>query len=147
MVWHFFKRFASIFYFYFRIILNYFIIILNKNKSYKNKILFIDALNQTERLENKNFLSTKNIKFIHNIYENFIVKEGISYIATTEEIKNKNFSLHLRDFVITDSIQELRESRTPIQKSIQIYKNSSESLANGLKQWKECVNIESRSFM
>ena len=114
------------------------IVILQKNKKpeRKNKILFINAFDQVERSKNKNYLSDQNIQFISKIFEDFSTDEGISHVATYEEIKKRNFSLHIRDFVLPPSVLELRKSNLSVEKAISNWKKSSKQLTQFLIQTK-----------
>jgi type I restriction enzyme M protein len=104
------------------------IMILNQNKKNKEKVLFIDALDQVKRLGNKNYLSENNLKEIFDTYSNFKTKKGISYLATKKEIiKNGNLlriSLYIKNnslekiSTIHDSIDDWKKSRDDLIKSL-----------------------------
>ena len=106
------------------------IVILQKNKKpkRKNKILFIDALNQVERHDHQNYLSTQNIKLISDIFNNFKNVEGISHVANLDDVKKEYFSLHIRNYVLPKLILDLRKTNLPLKKTIFNWEKSSQKL-------------------
>jgi len=77
------------------------IVVLRNNKSErrKNKVLFIDALDQVERSGNKNYLSNQNLDFISSLFEEFSTVDGRSYVADFEELKKNQFLLNIPIYV------------------------------------------------
>lgn len=69
----------------------------NKKPARKNKVLFVNALNQIARDGTFTYLSEQDIKAIFDIYENFKAVEGRSHIAEFDEIESNGclFSIPL----------------------------------------------------
>lgn len=70
------------------------ILVINKSKIHKNKILFIDASKEYIKKERgRNDLSIEHIERIIKTYHNFEQIEGYSKIVNLSEIKNNRFEL------------------------------------------------------
>jgi type I restriction enzyme M protein len=114
----------------------------NKKKDHKNKILLINADNEVERNNKKNELTSKNIENIMKIINDFKTVDGVSALIDNEQIKNNNFVLHIRDFIISTSILELRKTNLPIEKITSNWTQSSNQLKNSLREFKSKLGIE-----
>jgi len=110
------------------------IVVLRKNKKqeHKNKVLFIDALDQVERSGHKNYLSEKNIELISKIFDNFSVIKGISYVADFEEIKKNDFLLSLSLYIK----KKKKIKNLSLEDTIIEWKKSSKHLASSLSKIK-----------
>ncbi len=77
------------------------IMIFNNNKKGKRKdhVLFINAVKDFERINNKNFVNNTHIKKISNVYEKFETVQDFSYVAHTDEIKQKDNLLSISLYV------------------------------------------------
>jgi type I restriction enzyme M protein len=106
------------------------IMILNKNKNSanKNKIFFIDAINENEKFEKKNRLSKQNIKNISELYKNFKSDKKISRLVDIKEIEKHEFELHIRNYIVPTLIVELRKKMVPIDNAIFNWKQSKQQL-------------------
>jgi type I restriction enzyme M protein len=63
----------------------------NKKPDRKNKVLFVNALDQIARYGTFTYLSEQNIKTIFDIYKNFKTVEERSYLAKFDEIESNDF--------------------------------------------------------
>jgi type I restriction enzyme M protein len=100
------------------------IMILNQNKKEKEKVLFIDGLDQVTRLKSKNYLSTSNLKEIFDTYTKFKTKKGRSYLATTKEIVDKDCLLSIQHYISKNSLEKI----PTIKESIEEWMMSSDDL-------------------
>lgn len=110
------------------------IVVLRKNKdpTRKNRVLFIDALDQIERSGNKNYLSEQNIELISKIYDDFSTIKGRSYVADYEEIKKNGFLLSLPLY-----IKNIKKTKIPtISAAISEWKESSKNITISLSEIK-----------
>ena len=115
------------------------IVVLRKNKDSKrkNKVLFIDALDQVERSGNKNYLSEQNIELISKIFDDFSTIKGRSYVADYEEIKKNGFLLSLPLY-----IKNIKKTKIiPISTAISEWKESSKILTTSLSEIKADLKV------
>ncbi len=85
------------------------IVIFNKQKKNKEKVLFIDASKDFVQGKNQNFLGENHIQHIVDVFNQFhdhiidkgIVKEKFAYIASLAEIKENDFNLNIPRYVDT----------------------------------------------
>ncbi|WP_454055264.1 N-6 DNA methylase [Clostridium sp. Marseille-Q7071] len=83
------------------------VLIINKDKPIKNKILFIDASKEfTKKERGRNDLSEEHIEKIINAYCNFVEKKGYSKIVELSTIANNKFELD-SSFYINYTIKNL----------------------------------------
>lgn len=97
------------------------ILICKKSKSQdlKNKILFIDAVKEVERISTESNLTEENISKISNIYFSHKSEIGFSKVATVDEIKQQDYILTLPLYV-----KKIKEEKEIDNISInEIYKN------------------------
>lgn len=127
------------------------IVIFNKNKQNKNKVLFIDASREFKAAKNQNVLEPEHINKIVDVYREFsspfegglrgmtlpetgIVIEKYASIADFEEIKENDFNLNIPRYVDTfeeeeevdiaavqREIRELEAKRAELDKEIEVY--------------------------
>lgn len=74
----------------------------NKLKQRKGKVLFIDARKEFENEKTLSYLSQLNIETIFSAYNSFEDIKGFSYVATIDEIIQKDSSLSVPLFVKKD---------------------------------------------
>ena len=115
------------------------IVVLRKNKDQKrkNKVLFIDALDQVERSGNKNHLSEQNIELISKIFDDFSTIKGRSYVADYEEIKKNDFLLSLPLYIQNKNKTKI----IPVSNATAEWKQSSKVLAKSLSEIKADLNV------
>lgn len=85
------------------------IIIFNKEKKNKQKVLFIDASKDFVPGKNQNVLGAEHIKHIVNVFTRFhdnktdagLVEDKFAYIATLDEIKENDYNLNIPRYVDT----------------------------------------------
>ena len=77
------------------------IMIFRKNKTGKRKdhVLFINAIKDFERIDNKNFVNESHIKKISDVYEKFETVKDFSYVADNDEIKQNDNLLSIALYV------------------------------------------------
>ena len=81
------------------------IMVLKKSKT-DNKILFIDASNEFEKVTNNNMLSPENIKKIVDVFSSRENVEHFSYLATYDDIVKKNYNLSISTYVEQEDKRE-----------------------------------------
>jgi type I restriction enzyme M protein len=65
----------------------------------KKKILFINGLNEIIQVKNMAFLSEANITNLHKLYVDYKNIPGLSYVASLEEVRNKDYNLNIPYYV------------------------------------------------
>jgi len=76
------------------------IVIFNRNKSNKKKILFIDASHEYEAKRGQNFLDDKHISHIVSAYHEFKDEKGFAKLVTVEEVAKNKYNLSVDSYVI-----------------------------------------------
>lgn len=90
------------------------IVICNKNKPQerKNKILFINALNEVTKKNSQSYLEDKHIEKIANVYHNYLENNGFSRIATIKDVENNKFLLSLSLYTVTLDNENTNQEKT-----------------------------------
>ena len=79
----------------------------NKKPNRKNKVLFIQAVNEVRSDKTMSYLNPEHITRIHNAYTNFKNEKTFTAVVDNEEIlKDKNSRLSVQLFVKEDKIEE-----------------------------------------
>lgn len=78
------------------------IIVVNKNKKYKDEILLINASTLYKREGRINKLTNEAIDQIYKIYKNWKEEEGFSKIVNKKEIVKNNYDLNLPKYINTN---------------------------------------------
>lgn len=81
------------------------IMVMKKNKT-DNNTLFIDASNECVKVTNNNKLTKVNIDHIVDVFSNRTEEEHLSYLASYEEIKEKEYNLSVSTYVEAEDIRE-----------------------------------------
>lgn len=113
------------------------ILIINKNKKEKDKVLLINASKFFEKGRPKNFIPEDKIKQIVDIYHKFKEEKGISKIVTKEEITKNDFNLSPSRYVSQageDTTLPLDEAVTLLKEAEEERKISDKTLNNVLEQ-------------
>jgi len=113
------------------------ILIINKNKKHKNKILLINASKLFEKGRPKNFLPEKSIKQIAEIYHKWKEEKGISKIITKEEAAKNDYNLSPSRYVAQDSGEEvlpLEDAIVQLQEAEEERKQADEKLNEVLEE-------------
>jgi type I restriction enzyme M protein len=118
------------------------ILIFNKQKINKEKVLFIDASKDFVSGKNQNVLGENHIQHITGIFTQFhdtkmdkgIVEDKFAFIASFEEIKENDFNLNIPRYVDTfepepeidikavmDEIKSLEAKRDELDNEIKVY--------------------------
>ena len=113
------------------------ILIINKNKKHKNKILLINASKLFEKGRPKNFLPEKSIRQIAEIYHKWKEEKGISKIITKEEAAKNDYNLSPSRYVAQDSGEEvlpLEDAIVQLQEAEEERKQADEKLNEVLEE-------------
>lgn len=88
------------------------IVVCNKNKpkDRKGKILFINGLDEVIEEKQMAFLSSENIKNLHDLYLRYTNLDKKSYVSTIGEIAENNFSLNVPLYVQKYDLGEIKAS-------------------------------------
>ena len=107
------------------------IVVCNKNKpkERKGKILFINGLNEVVEETNTSHLSEDNIKSLYTLFKDYKNKPKYSYVASLDEVKEKEYNLNVPLYVEKYEVGELKESVSEL-----------------LKKWKDETNKLAKSF-
>jgi type I restriction enzyme M protein len=100
------------------------ILIINKNKKHKNKVLLINASNLYEKGRPKNFLPEKQIKKVSQIYLKWKEEEGISRIVTKAELIKNDYNLAPSRYVANNG----DDDSLPLEEAIVLVKEAEEEL-------------------
>lgn len=76
---------------------------MNKPKKHKNKILFINAVNEVSRDRAQSFLTDEHLQSIVEAYQTFGDIEGFSRVVSNDEIRGKGNNLSIPLYVRTDN--------------------------------------------
>jgi type I restriction enzyme M protein len=103
------------------------ILVINKRKKEKEKILLINASKLFEKGRPKNFLPDSTIEQVAKIYHNFKEEEGLSRIITKEEAARNDYNLSPSRYVaqngeddtldLEDAVVQLKEAEEERQKA------------------------------
>ena len=107
------------------------IVILNANKKYRNKVIFINATDQVKRHGKKNYLEQQHIENISTIFKNFQTVSQRSYVATNDEIQDNGFLLRVSIYVKDSN----HKNNYSIKNVIKQWRDSSKKLNNALTQF------------
>jgi len=83
------------------------IIVINKNKKHKGRILLINASKEFEKERPKNYVTDEGINKVVDVYRNWKEIEKFSKIITIEETVKNDYNLSPSRFVAIDSEEEL----------------------------------------
>jgi type I restriction enzyme M protein len=86
---------------------------MNKPKERRNKVLFINAINEVTRERAQSFLTDEHIERIVAAWHTFADEDGFARVATNEEIREKGNNLSIPLYVRTASKQQLTLSEQP----------------------------------
>jgi len=98
------------------------IMVINKNKRNKGKILLINASKMFEKGRPKNFLPDPAIQQIADIYHGFKEEEGISKIIENEEAVKNDYNLSPSRYVA----QNEEDTTLPLEEAIVLLKEAEE---------------------
>ena len=98
------------------------ILIINKDKKKKDKVLLINASKLFEKGRPKNFIPDNQVKVISEIYHKFKEEKGISKIVSKEEITKNDFNLSPSRYVS----QVGKDTTLPLDEAITLLKEAEE---------------------
>lgn len=78
----------------------------NKSENRKDKILFIDALNEVKREKTNSFLTNDNIERIHKAYLDFKNEEGFARVMTMKEVLDNDGNLKVSKYIRSSKIPD-----------------------------------------
>lgn len=81
------------------------IMVMKKNKA-DSKVLFIDASDECVKVTNNNKLTPGNLDNIVNAFVQRIEKAHFTYLATYEEVKDRNYNLSVSFYVEAEDTRE-----------------------------------------
>lgn len=84
----------------------------NKAEEKKNKILFINALNEIKQEKTISYLEKNNIDKIYQTYKDYEDFESFSRIVDIEEIEKNNFSLSIPLYITNNKKNESEDFKT-----------------------------------
>ncbi len=96
------------------------ILVINKNKKNKNKILLINASKLFEKGRPKNFIPENHIKNISEIYYEFKEEKGISKVVSKEEVMKNDYNLSPSRYVS----QNGEDKTLPIEEALVLFKQA-----------------------
>ncbi len=94
----------------------------NKGENRKDKILFIDALNEVKREKTNSFLTKDNIGRIHTAYIDFKNEKGFARIMTMKEVLENGGNLKVSKYIRSSKIPNKETSTLE-----ELYKEFNES--------------------
>ncbi|MFQ3675294.1 MAG: N-6 DNA methylase [Endomicrobiia bacterium] len=111
------------------------ILVINKNKKRKDKVLLINASKLFEKGRPKNFLPDSAIKQIAEIYHSFKEQEGISKIVTKEEVIKNDYNLSPSRYVSTNDA----DTTLPLDEAVVLLKEAKEEQDRTEKKLREVL--------
>jgi type I restriction enzyme M protein len=113
------------------------ILIINKDKKHKNKVLLINGSKLFEKGRPKNFMPDSAVEKIASIYLKWKEEEGISKIVTAEEIAKNDYNLSPSRYVAqngTDETLDLEDAYVQLKEAEEERKQADEKLKKILEQ-------------
>ncbi|MCX6803840.1 MAG: N-6 DNA methylase, partial [Candidatus Diapherotrites archaeon] len=98
------------------------ILIINKKKKYKDKILLINASKLFEKGRPKNFLTEIAIKLISETYLNFKEEKELSKIVKKEELVKNDYNISPSRYISSN----IEDTTLPLEEAVVLFKESKE---------------------
>ncbi len=108
----------------------------------KRKILLIDARNEIREERTQSYLDSNHILKIHSAYESFKDIEDFSKIAELDEIRRKDYSLNIKEYIIDKKYIDEELKTHPVSYFIEEWNRSSTGLKESLKSLRETIKNE-----
>jgi type I restriction enzyme M protein len=127
---------------------------MRKPQNRKNKILFINALNEVTRERAQSFLTNDHIQRIVTAYRNFDDVDGFARVAGTDEIReresNLSIALYVRSNNGSPNLNKVAESQAPygadsLEKAIAEWQQSSARLRKSMGELFETLKASTLS--
>ena len=112
------------------------IIICSKNKSVKNKVVFINAVNDVVRKNAESYLTDKHIEKISSAYFNHTDIDGFCKVVSNEDIKNADLNISL----YASPQMNKERSTLSVEESITNWKDVSSNMHNCFTTLKSLIN-------
>ncbi|MDE1871209.1 MAG: SAM-dependent DNA methyltransferase [Candidatus Micrarchaeota archaeon] len=113
------------------------ILIINKDKKFKNKILLINASKLLEKRRPKNFIPENEILHISNIYKKFKVEDSISKIVSNGDLAKNDYNISPSRYISqngNDKVLPLDEAVTLLKAAEEERKHADKNLNNVFEQ-------------
>lgn len=101
----------------------------NKIGKRKNRVLFINAINDFTKIKHKNFLNKSHIKKISDVYKKFKTTPDFSYVADTNEISENYNLLNIALYVK----HKVKDKGPSLKIAVKDWQKSKKLLSNSLK--------------
>ena len=112
------------------------ILVINREKKQKDKVLLINSSKLFEKGRPKNFLPDSAINQISDIYLNFKEEEGISKIASKEELVKNDYNLSPSRYVSTNG----EDTTLPLDEAVVLLKEAKEEQQKADTKLKEVLS-------
>ena len=108
---------------------------MNKPSARRGRIQFINAVNEVTRERALSFLTDEHVQHIVDIYEGFKDESGFARVASTKEVRAKDFSLSIPLFVEPDPTNRTGSAQKPplLSGALTEWLTSSDAVATALK--------------
>jgi type I restriction enzyme M protein len=103
----------------------------NKETSWKDKVLIINAVKEVRQDKNIAFLEAQHIQRIYNAYKTFKDDDGFSKVVSIEELLNHNASLNMSLYVSNVAANQTLQT---LDKAFKNWQDSSVQLAKSMEQ-------------
>ncbi len=108
---------------------------MNKPKERRNRILFINAVNEVTRERAQSFLTDDHIQRIVEAYQNFADINGLSRVVSNDEVREKGNSLNIALYVRADNGKgngDKTEEGVSLEQAIVDWQKSSKRLRSSM---------------
>jgi type I restriction enzyme M protein len=103
---------------------------MDKPKERRNKVIFINAVNEVTRERSQSFLTDEHIRRIVAAYQSFADEEGFARVAGNDEIREKGCNLSIPLFV-----RAAKKQSKVVSEETEIY--GQDSLKQTIANWQE----------
>jgi type I restriction enzyme M protein len=107
---------------------------MNKPPERKNKILFINAVQEVTRERAFSHLEDKHIQKISGAYRDFQDIDGFARVVDTDEIASNNYNLNIPQYVLVQGNNGFEASEKPLDVVIQEWQESSTHLRQSMNE-------------
>lgn len=117
------------------------VIVFNRGKLHKGKVLFIDASREYKTGRGQNLLQAEHIEHIVSTYREVKEEEGFSRLVSVEEIADNKYNLSINRYIITLTNTEQIDIATEVEKLHQLEIERSE-LEEKIDNYLKALGIE-----
>lgn len=115
------------------------ILILSKKQD-EDTVLFIDASDEYINSKKSNVLLEENQKNIFNVVRNYEEIKGFSHIATKKEIRDKDYNLTIKKYIIKKTVKKQLDKQK-ILKKLQNLSNEQDILEANIKDVLNALDV------